>query len=346
MSTFRQNCPGCGRMLELPIDGKGRLGQCPACDATFTIGESPDADANPPSGSVAEIPAKLESRGKSADSPTEDGRVAAEEGFASTRALQITECAIEDVLSTTLSIYAARWRSCIVPSAILGVATLFLIVLPMVILDEINKAGATTAAAVGYMLFLPFAFVFAVFASVGMARVAVAVARDAAAPLKHFMPPSNVTLRAMGGLLILSLASGFVLIVMFSFVAIFRVAGAKELAGLLQFLAVLASFGFAFGLVGQLWGWLPICADDKGTAIGSMRAAQAIASQNKLTSFFIALVALILFLLGTLLCLVGHLVTASLTMLLFAVGYLMMTGQAISDPRDVSTGAQQRTALT
>ncbi len=45
MNTLRQRCPACDSQLELPAESAGKLGQCPACNATFTIGESDPVEA-------------------------------------------------------------------------------------------------------------------------------------------------------------------------------------------------------------------------------------------------------------------------------------------------------------
>ena len=193
---------------------------------------------------------------------------------------------------------------------------------------------ARVLAAVGCLVLAPIIFVFCVFSSVGMARVAIAVARNQAVSLAGFISPPQLFLRSAGIATLISIGGGFVCVVVLGFVAITRAGGAKEHATIFGFLAGLAMFGFSFGLAWQLWGALFICVDDKGSVLGSIRAAQAIATRNKLTSFFIVLIAVILLLLGTLMCLVGHIVTAPLTMLLLAVAYLMMTGQEVSDPRD------------
>ena len=49
-----------------------------------------------------------------------------------------------------------------------------------------------------------------------------------------------------------------------------------------------------------------------------------------LTVFFMCFLPILI---GTLLCLVGQVVTMPLTLLMFAVAYLKMTGQGVSDPR-------------
>ena len=122
--------------------------------------------------------------------------------------------------------------------------------------------------------------------------------------------------------------------VMLGFVATVNAAGDKGLGRIPAFLSGVAILVLAFGLAWQLWAALLVCADDKGTAFGSIRASQAIATRNRLTSFFIVLIALVLLLLGTLMGIIGNVVTAPLTMLMFAVSYLLMTGQDVADPRD------------
>ena len=75
------------------------------------------------------------------------------------------------------------------------------------------------------------------------------------------------------------------------------------------------------------WSALPICVDGRANVAGSFRAAYALTSANKLTSFFIALMTVILLLVGTVTCFVGHLVTTPMILLIYVVGYRVLTGQ-------------------
>ncbi len=325
MSTFHQSCPGCGRALELPADAKGRLGQCPACETTFTIGEVAGADKESSSDLIRPV---------ETSDPIAEPIASPWQTFPATRPLQISECSIEEILSITLSIFSARWRSCILPLLIVVSATLFLVVLPLVILDAIKQAGAKGLAGIGYLLLLPVVFAVSVICSIGVARVAIAMARNEAAPLARFIAPVHMLLRAAGIALLASVVIGVICMVMLGFVATVNAAGGKGLGRIPAFLSGVAILVLAFGLAWQLWAALLVCADDKGTAFGSIRASQAIATRNRLTSFFLVLIALVLLLLGTLMGIIGNVVTAPLTILMFAVSYLLMTGQDVADPRD------------
>ena len=107
------------------------------------------------------------------------------------------------------------------------------------------------------------------------------------------------------------------------------------MARVLTVFAFLFITGMTLLLMWQVWAWIYACADNKASAMGSVRVAIAITAQNKLTSFFLVLIAIVLALLGTLMCLIGHIITGPLTIQIFAVAYLLMTGQTVSDPNDV-----------
>jgi hypothetical protein len=342
-------------MLELPTNAKGRLGQCPACNATFTIGEAAKsnraavieaapAETNLPDPvAVAEPSSKNESTNQdppssaAVDADQVGGRLSASGDRLSSPPsprLELTDCAIEDVLSTTLAIFQARWKAAIMPFLVSVVATCVVVVMPALILGAINDAGYRTLTVLGMIIFIPIAFVFTVFLFLGMVRAELAVARNQQAPLSQMSSPQQMLLSVVVVSLVLVLTVAIAVGVMFSFIAILRGSGAAVLARILVPLGIALLIAILFGLLWQVWSWMFVCGDGKGTAVGSLRAAVAISSQNKLTSFFLVLIAIALALLGTLTFLVGHLVTAPLTVLLFAVAYLKMTGQAVADPAD------------
>ena len=87
-----------------------------------------------------------------------------------------------------------------------------------------------------------------------------------------------------------------------------------------------------------------VASDGKTSAFGTLKVAANITMRNKLSSFFIVIVAVVLSLVGSLLCYVGHVVTSPMTLVLFAVGYLMMTDQEIFEhalARNAQTAGQQ-----
>ena len=355
MSTFQQGCPSCHRILELPADAKGRLGKCPACAATFTIGEAAKTgEGVVPQGAAAETGlldtvAELTANKESGSQLAPDGGPVATDQVSSPLAaagdrlrapdpapLEVTECPIEDVLSTTLAIFSARWKAAIVPFLVAILAACLVVVVPLLILAAINDAGFRGLAILGLIILAPFAFVFTVLLSLGMVRAQLAVARNEQLPLSQTSLPTSILLRVLVVSLMLCLTVAIAVVVMFSVVAIVRGAGANVLARILGLLAFGVTTAFVFGLSWQVWSWMFVCGDGKGNAIGSLRAAVAISSQNKLTSFFLILISVVLALLGTLTLLVGHIVTTPLTVLLFAVAYLKMTGQVVADPTEGS----------
>lgn len=75
MHDFRQLCPSCKQILELPDSAKGRLAQCPVCETTFTAGDEPTqtTNASQPHVQTAEEHPEVESRHRKAaeDTPLE-----------------------------------------------------------------------------------------------------------------------------------------------------------------------------------------------------------------------------------------------------------------------------------
>ncbi|EMI20740.1 putative membrane protein [Rhodopirellula maiorica SM1] len=83
-----------------------------------------------------------------------------------------------------------------------------------------------------------------------------------------------------------------------------------------------------------LWPWIFVVSDGKTSALGSLRVGYNITINNKVTSLLVVIVATVLSMAGSAACYVGHLLTMPLTMLMFAVGYLLLTNQAIDNPKD------------
>lgn len=294
MATLLETCPECSRALELPADSVGRLAKCPACEATFRIGQIE------PSGSVS------------------DGR------------LQIIQVAIEDLLSPTITIFKRDWLPSVGSCLIITVAGAILIGLPAWVLSMMSGANQQLYAVIGVMLLIPYSIMLSAYALVGLCRVHLAIARGEPEPLSELLPSTEQVLRFLPSYTLLFLLVAFVFGVGIGAVVITATAANAQLA---NFVGVIVAFVLMVAvtvLQWYLWAWMMAASDGKCTVLGSLKVASSITLQNKLCSFFIVIIAVVLSLVGSLTCYVGHIVTSPLTLLLFAVGYLLTTNQAVA----------------
>ena len=313
MATLLQPCPACNRELELPADAQGRLAKCPACDVTFTIGETA-------------------TKSQEVDNASENESTPAESEQPSM--LQIVGCPIEDVLSKSISIFKARWSQFLAPLGVFTIASLILIVIPIIVLREFWQSGFARLTTIGLICWAPLVFFFATYVAVAFARAALVVARNEIVSRDQMAPPIPILRRGLLVAFGIVAVLGFAGVMMYSFTAVMRNVGGSPMARVLTVFAFLFTTGLTLLLIWQIWAWIYACADNKASAAGSLRVAIAITAQNKLTSFFLVLTALVLALIGTLMCLVGHIITVPLTIQIFAVAYLLMTGQPVADPKD------------
>ncbi len=340
MSTLRTACPSCSRTLELPLTAVGRMAKCPACDATFQV-----QDPNPPALKPA-IPREPQlenpyaepdhARYQSAPPPNPYQSSYAAPPVAIVDDLEIVERAIEDIFSPTLSIFGARWMPMIVAPLIVIAAAAAIVGIPAILLAIIADAVGEGVAAIGFLILVPVGMIVGSYAWVGLTRVSLAVARDEPSPLSELLPPMRIVWNMIVAMLALTLMIGG------AFIAIAALlSGAAWLVGGQD--AALPALGFVvvvFVLASVLPQWflwpMPfIICDGKSTAIGSIRAGLVIAMHNKLTSFLLILISVVLSFVGSALCQVGQLVTTPLTLLMFAVAYLLITNQSISNPKDL-----------
>lgn len=248
--------------------------------------------------------------------------------------LQIAPRSIEEILSPTLSIFGARLGYLILAFALWLIASLVVFGVPLAILTALADAGKSLFVGIGILLGVPLMSFFASYLSVGLARNAIAVARNAPSPMKEWLPPLSVVFRFLAG----GVAMALVVIVfgaLFSafLMAIATVGGNEGIAAFFGALGVFVSILASMAAFWLLWAWLLIVSDGKGTAIGSMQAAFTLTMHNKLTSLMLIVMATVLSAAGASACYIGLLITQPLINLMFAVGYLLMTNQKIDNPR-------------
>lgn len=247
--------------------------------------------------------------------------------------LRITPRPIDDIFSVTFAVFGERCGVLILACLLMAVAFAVTVIAPVIVLQIIADAGGDAFAGIALLALLPVMIVCSAGISVGLARVAIAVARNSPAPLSHVLPPMGIVIRfligagALAGLLMLA---GLIIGGLMGLVS------ASGNSGLVTFFTVIVFFvGSVLSMAASwlLWSWLFIVSDGKGTAFGSLQAAVGITMHNKTTSLLLLIASMVLSIGGTMMCYVGHLVTMPLTMLMFSVAYLLITDQQVSDPR-------------
>lgn len=353
-------------MLELPRSAAGRMAKCPACEATFpavaadTHAAPTELHASPPqhpetqpaepssplsnpyaassqnpysqplggSGSAINPPPQL--------APVNPYRPAEETPtpVAQVGRLTIVSRSIENIFSPTFPIFSQRWGS-MVPAVILVLFVSFAILIVTTIVDVAIRDAADGIVAAGISLIMNIGgYLVSSYLYLGLTRNAIAVARNEPAPFSFVFPPLGIYLRFLAGGLLLMLAFVVVATVIGGAIAVIATLGAgQELIAVALIAAAVLLLPAMFVAWWLLWSWPFIVSDDKGTAIGSMRAAYAITMNNKATSLLLLLVTGALSTAGMLACYIGTIITTPLTLLMMAIGYLLITNQEIEDPR-------------
>ncbi len=337
MSQLRQPCPTCGRTLELPTSAVGRLAKCPACDATFTVtGPAPivDAGARPDENPRASAPGYPPSPTGAMPTTSPYAPSFTPAPVVTVENIEIVQRAVEEIISPAWNIFVARWSPLVLSMLIVIVASIAVLAIPAVALIALAANDAGITLGLGIVALIPLLLIASTYAWIGLTRVAIAVARNAPEPLGHLYAPMHLVWRMILVSIVLWFATMAVLAVVGGGLGgIAFAVGGEELASIGVFFAfgILSIAGFAIQIV--LWPLPFIISDDKSTAMGAIRISFAVAMQNKLTSFLLILLQMVLSMVGSSICYVGLLVTQPLTLLVFAVAYLMMTRQAIADPK-------------
>tara|TARA_R110002049_G_scaffold4601_5_gene32683 strand:+ start:954118 stop:955149 length:1032 start_codon:yes stop_codon:yes gene_type:complete len=329
MSVQRQICPSCGRQLEferqleLSGDVVDRGVQCPACQTIFPLEAT---DHNP---FVDPLPA---GSATSRANPYQPSRYVEVQPSPVAHAgpIAIMSRSIDEVISVTSTVFVARWGMLILMAVILIAVLMFAIMLPLFMVVVLSESVSESAEAIGMVVLAPVILLVSGYLCAGSCRVCLALARNEPSPLSNLLPPTRVVGRLIAGAAVMLFAAGLIVAV-YSAVA-FAASSVMDpdVAG-----PVFAIIGFAAFFVGTLmiqwllWPWIFVVSDDKGTALGSITTGYQIARHNLLTSFLLIIISTVLSVLGSA-CYIGQVVTAPLTMLMFAIAYLMMTDQPIA----------------
>ncbi|TWT81060.1 hypothetical protein CA13_25070 [Planctomycetes bacterium CA13] len=381
MNAYRQVCPSCRRELELPADSVGRLAKCPACETTFRVGESSSASGQSDLGqsdsgqsdsgqsdsaSSAELsptnpfakpveenpmggtsgPAQPSGQPRSAGDPSVSNpyqpATALPHPVKTVGAIEIVQRPIEDIFSPSWSIFKERWSPLILSTLIIIVAVGVLTLVPFVLLGILANGGNEVLGAAFVLIFMPIALLIGAYTTVGLARVALAVARNEPEPMSQLMPPMNLVVRLIvGGAAMIGATMLLFGVFAALAVALAAITNNEGIAFGVGILGVGVMVILSFLAQWLLWPWVFVVSDGKGTALGSINAAVQISLNNKLTSVIVVVISVVLSMVGSSLCYVGQLVTTPFTLLIFAVGYLVLTNQPVSDPAAYQPPANQ-----
>ncbi|MGI9472490.1 MAG: hypothetical protein ACR2NZ_13195, partial [Rubripirellula sp.] len=250
--------------------------------------------------------------------------------------LRIVPRSVEEVVSVTISIFGARWGTLLVAFLLVMLVTFAVFVIPFLVLAAIADAGGEQIFAIGMLLGLPLIFFFSAYISVGLARNAIAVARNSPSPLMELFPPLGVVVRFIVGGVFMFLAAATVFGIFAGLAAaLASLSGNQGVAALVVGIGMIIGVAASMVAYWLLWSWMFVVSDGQTSALGSIRAAYQISMANKLTSVLLLVIAMVLSTVGTSLCYVGLLITQPLTNLMFATAYLLMTNQPLDDPRMV-----------
>lgn len=289
----------------------GRLAQCPACQATFRVGE-PDAP---------EL-AQQEPDSRAQDHQPPHSNQAA-----------IKKINIEQIAAQTWAIFKVSWIASVLSCVIVAAVVAVLLGFPAWVVTS-SMANQPLYQAIAVMILIPYALIVTAYALIGICRVHLAIVRGEPQPLHALKTPTDLLIRFLPSYLLLFLVIALIFGFGFGLIVITAAFGSPPLT---NFVGVLVAFMLMVAVTviqWYLWAWMMAASDGKCTAMGSLKVASNIAMQNKVCSFFLVIIAVALSLIGSLTCYVGHIVTSPLTLLLFAVGYLLATNQPTADPVD------------
>ena len=325
MNSIEQLCPQCSRMLELPAESTGKMAKCPACEATFRVG-----DDHPTTGTTAETTAGASFDAGSHTSEAQTRETAVHTGNPFGREpLTIVTRNIDEIASASKRIFLTRWKPSVL-SCVIALAVSLLITGVMFGLAALAKAVAGNIGTMAViMLSVPVGILASIYLLVGVGRVHLTIARNEASPISNLKPPQDVVLRGLVSYLALVIILFGLLAIGGLLVGVAAVFGNQAVASATGMLVTIVLSVVLMFMQWLMWAWIMVVSDGKATPIGALRVAYQITVQNKLTSFFVVLITIALSMIGSLACYVGHVVTTPATLVLFAVGYLMMTDQSV-----------------
>lgn len=250
---------------------------------------------------------------------------------AEVHAVPIVVRSIEEVLSATSSVFAAKWL-------FLVIAVPLMIVLPGIaaaiyvsLINALSRAGANGLAGLGILIAIPIAIGVYGYVSVGITRLLLAVARNSPTPLKDAMPTAPIVIQFLIGVGVILAAATAITLVGTMFIGIISTIGNEGLTGFVGGMAAILATVASLVALWLLWSWMLIVSDGRASFFRAVRIASTMTMHTKMSTALMILVGFALTAFGLALCYVGSLVTVPLVMLMFTVAYLLMTNQQLGD---------------
>jgi hypothetical protein len=253
--------------------------------------------------------------------------------IASYGTVQIVQRPIEDVLKTTFSIFGSRWSALVMGSLIILLAFIVLYILGAIAVAMAAALELPEVVGLLIILLLPLLIILTGYAWAALTRLSLFVARDVPEPLSQLIPPFAVVARFLIAGAVMALVSVLVLLVLGLFSVVISSID-QGIGGITMILGVIAIFMGVILLQFLIWPIPYVLADSKISVMSAFSTSAKIALHNKATSILLIILSFVLSTVGSSLCYVGQIVTFPLTLLMFAVAYLMLTNQTVSDPKE------------
>lgn len=336
-------CTQCGKLLRTPDDSVGKQARCPDCEAVLEVpdpetGTTPPADRGsfgpPPGTPFASAPPSSPGQWDP-DNPYQSPAappMAEPQGASVGGPITQTLLDFGDVFGRAWEIYKVHWAmglAVVLVAGMINSGVSFATSIVAALVGQVtqDQAIAVLAGQLGNIV----TQLFQIWISIGQALFFLKTARGQEASLTDLFTGGPYFLKILAATLLLSLLGGSILLLCI-------------IPGGLMFLIVDPSVAIGVLIAGVLVALVPITVlmlsfsqyyylvlDRNMGIIEALSFSRQLMQGNKLTLFAIAIVGGLLILAGFLACCVGVLAVAPYVALLYAVVYLIMTGQPTAD---------------
>ena len=305
-------CPGCAQKLRVPDDAAGKSAKCPKCATLVQIpgGAAPPPPEIPPAWSFGDVPSKPADPYAPAApvNPYASPQPLAGKpmpGFATPGVIGHQQVGVEHVLNYAIKIWQAN-LGLLAGTSFTVIAITYAFAFVTGILQGILEQNDQPELALTVALFANIiSNVLQIFLGIGQAQISLKLARQQPAEFSDLFNGGSRFLPVLGG---------------------------SILAGLAVTLGVLLCVVPGIILCLYYWPFYFLIVDDRAPVLDSFRIAGNITEHNRTTTFLIWLLSVGIGALGCLALCIGIIFAAPLVSLLWAVAYLMMSGQLATEP--------------